>query len=165
MNKEEELEGNVRLPEESMNFQDSKITIRTLMKPSQATRLSRNSSGFEADNVDKNDRGIRSIYRASIEENRKPARHISKNFIIKNIQDAPKTRKIEYDTDGDDAPSYGISSNRRTSGSSDRARKTWAIVPKMPIINYDISPQQIIETPEDDPEGIVAEKFISAQAR
>lgn len=92
-------------------------------------------------------------YRLSIDNERKPPRHESKNFIAKNIENAAKTKKIEYYSDDDNCDAN--KQKRRLSTSSEGTRKSWSIEPKVAIINYNVNPTNVKEGSQNDSDSRV----------
>lgn len=163
MSKEDDNEQNLRISRNSLRNYNDKIPITTVLKPMQTTHNS--SLDSKIDKVDRIDRLIKISPKPSIEEEKRSTRRRSQNFILKNIKDAANTKKIEYDTDEDITDLPSISNRRRSSSSSKELWKNWTIRPKVPIINYNVSPKEIVEEDEEEKEQTDIQKNISERLR
>lgn len=159
MSKEEDTEQNFRISQNSLRNYNDKITVRTVLKPVQTTQNF--SLDSKIDKVERIERVSKIFHKPSLEEEKRTTRRKSQNFILKNIKNAAKTKKIEYDTDEDITDLSSISNRRRSSSSSKELWKNWSIRPKVPIINYNVNPKEIVEEDEKEKEQRDIEKTIS----
>lgn len=148
--KSESILTSIDIPKQN-NYMNPRLVHKFLVKNS-----------TEKVKVDKTDKIIKTAYKASVQVERKSTKQSTKNFIEKNILGAPKTKKIEYDTDDD---FISISSSRRASGASTKSRKSWE-ESKIQVIKYNVSPPENIKTTaSNETENAHIDKSISAQTR
>lgn len=139
-------EMNSKTKEQSTSNPTDRIHARTYIKSNPSTR----SSTLDYNKIsDRNEKMLKVINKFGNDEEKKPSRHIRQNFVLKNIQGAAKTKKIEYDT-GDELPEVTSISSVRRQSTSANFRSSWENRSKIKVINYNVSPQGIVEEHEEE---------------